>query len=416
MKQPFQFPKSFLWGASTSSHQVEGGLHNSWTRWEQSDRRLSELREHGLIKQYGKQQFISGKAVDHYHRFRDDFRLAQSLGHNATRFSLEWSRIEPREGEFDEKALAHYVTVLKFMRSLGIEPFVTLWHWPLPIWLEDKGGCMSPEIADYFARYATKLADALGDHVTYWITLNEPEIFSDNSYLAGIWPPQRRSPILYLRVLHHLVSAHKQAYIILKGRFPASQVGIATNNAYIETPYRDPVHLGLRAVADWWNNHWFLSRIKQHQDFIGLNYYFHNRIAFGFGKNQNLKTSDLGWELYPEGIYPVLKDLQRYNVPIYITEHGLADAADRQRGWYIVESLRHIHRAIIDGVDVRGYLHWSLIDNFEWDKGFWPRFGLIAVDFKTQRRTIRPSAQLYKAICESNGVTEKILDTEKELQ
>lgn len=408
MVEPFQFPKDFLWGASTSSHQVEGGLHNSWTRWERSDRRLSDLCDQGFIKQYGKQQFISGNAADHFHRFREDFRLAKSLGHNATRFSIEWSRIEPKEGEFDEKALAHYRTVLKFVRSLGMEPFVTLWHWPLPCWLEDMGGWANPKTTEYFARYVSRVADAVGEYVTHWITLNEPEIYASNSYFLGIWPPQRRNPIAYLQVLNHLLTAHVQAYGVLKAAYPTSEVGIATNNVYFEAAINEPVHRIVGGIASWWNNHWFLDRMKNCQDFIGLNYYFHHRIAFGFGKNKNLRTSDLGWELYPEGIYHVLKDLHKYGVPVYITEHGLADAQDRQRGRYIAESLYHIHRALLAGVDVRGYLHWSLIDNFEWDKGFWPRFGLIAVDFKTQRRTVRQSAQIYKAICKTGGLNESV--------
>lgn len=400
-----RFPDEFLWGASTSAHQVEGGLVNSWTAWEQSAVRMRELEQSGLAERYGLANFVSGRAADHFHRFREDFALAKRLGHTATRLSLEWSRIEPKEGQFDRAALRHYQTVIRYVRSLDMEPFVTLWHWPVPIWLEQQGGWAAPGIVDRFEHYVAAVAEALGKDVQHWITLNEPEIFAGNSYLSGVWPPQQRQPLTYLRVLNHLVAAHRRAYAVLKATCPNCLVGIATNNACIEVGIREPVHLAVRALADYWNNHWFLDRIRSTQDFIGLNYYFHNRIAFGFNKNANDRVSDLGWELHPDGIEPVLMGLRRYQVPVYITEHGLADAADSQRAWYIVRSLQAVHQAIRRGVDVRGYLHWSLIDNFEWDKGFWPRFGLIEVNYATQQRTIRPSALVLRQIARLNGIS-----------
>ena len=171
----------------------------------------------------------------------------------------------------------------------------------------------------------------------------------------------------------------------------------------------------LKKNIDWWRNFYFLNRIKNHQDFIGLNHYLHNRINYGFNKNENEKVSDMRRELYPEAIYYVLMDLKRYNKPIYITENGLADAGDQKRGWFILETLKNVSRAIGEGVDVKGYLHWSLMDNFEWDKGFWPRFGLLEIDYKTLERKVRPSANFYRDICVANEITEDIVSKYKNL-
>lgn len=373
------------------------------------------MHSKGLIEEYGLENYVSGRAVDHYNRFQDDFKTAKELGHNATRFSIEWSRIEPEEGKFDEKEIEHYKKVITTLKELGIEPFVSIWHWPIPIWLCNKSGWQNNKISDYFARYAEKLVMTFGKDVQFWITLNEPEIYASNSYLAGVWPPQKKNLFTYLRVLHNLIKAHRKAYEAIKKVNPNAEIGIAKNNIYFEAYQNRLVNRVLKKFIDWWWNFYFLNWIKNHQDFIGLNHYFHNRINYGFNKNENKKVSDMGWELYPEAIYYVLKDLKRFNKPIYITENGLADAKDEKRGWFIFESLKNISKAIDEGVDVRGYLHWSLMDNFEWDKGFWPRFGLLEIDYKTLERKIRLSAKFYRDICVANGITEDILKKYQEL-
>lgn len=415
MEKEIKFPKNFLWGAATSSHQVEGGNHNDWSEWEKSEKRIRFLRSKGLIEKYGLQNFVSGKAADHYNRFREDFKLAKELGHNATRFSIEWSRIEPKEGYFDEKEIEHYKSVIASLKELGLEPFVSIWHWTIPLWLKSKGGWQYNKIPNYFARYTEKISNNFGKDVKFWITLNEPEVYASNSYLAGVWPPQKKNLFTYLRVRHNLIKAHKKAYKIIKRTSPESKIGIAKNNIYFEAYKNRFVNRILKKFIDWWWNFYFLNHIKNYQDFIGLNHYFHNRINYGFNKNENRKVSDMGWELYPEAIYFVLRDLRKFNKPIYITENGLADANDQKRGWFIVESLKNVHRAIEEGVDVRGYFHWSLMDNFEWDKGFWPRFGLLEIDYKTLERKIRPSAKLYHDICVANGITNEILKNHQKL-
>lgn len=407
------FPKNFYWGAATSSHQVEGGNRNDWSEWEHANsarladeaaRRYANAPTRILQEALEPKNYISGRACDHYNRYEEDFDIAKSLGHNAHRFSIEWSRIEPEEGKWDEREIEHYRKVIAALRARGMEPFVTLWHWTNPLWIRDIGGARSDKFSFYFSRYVEKIVFALKDDVKFWITLNEPEIYSINSYLKGVWPPQKKCLYSYLRVFMNLVWAHRKAYHVIKKISPNAQIGIAKNNICFEAYQNKPANYFLKKCADFWWNNLFLNKTRFYFDFIGLNYYFHNRIDYGFNKNENTKTSDMGWELYSEGIYYVLKDLKEYNKPIYITENGLADARDKHREWYIKECLKNVHRAIDEGVDVRGYFYWSLLDNFEWDKGFWPRFGLVEVDFKTMERKIRPSALEYAEICRQNSL------------
>jgi len=403
------FPTGFYWGAATSAHQIEGGNINDWSEWEgenaewlakEAEKKFGNLKNWPEIKKQAQDQqnYISGRACNHYNRFEEDFTIAKFMGHNAHRFSIEWSRIEPEQGKFNEKEIEHYRRVIAALRARGIEPFVSLWHWPVPLWLRDRGGWQSQKIPGYFERYAEKIVGEFRNDVKFWITLNEPEIFSIQSYLKGEWPPQKKNLISYLIVFHNLIKAHKRAYKIIKKIQPEAKIGIAKNNVYFEAYKNRLINKLLKKFIDWWWNFYFLNRIKNFQDFIGLNHYFHNRINYGFNKNENKILSDMGWELYPEAIYYVLKDLKKYGKPIYITENGLADAKDENREWFIRETLRNVHRAIEKGVDVRGYLYWSLLDNFEWDKGFWPRFGLVKVDYKTMKRKIRGSAFEYAKI------------------
>jgi beta-glucosidase len=399
-----RFPEGFLWGASTASHQVEGGTDNQWSEWEWSAVRLAQLEKDGLIAKYGKDNFISGDAADHFHHFKDDFRLARELGHTATRISIEWSRIEPREGEFDMDAIRHYREVIASIRANGMEPFVTLWHWTFPLWFRDKGGFVNGNSAGYFARYAERMAREFPE-VQFWLTLNEPEVYTSHGYWRGNWPPQERSIWRTLRVYHNLILAHRAAYIAMKRINPNAHIGIAKHNIYFEAYRGEWRNRIVKVFADYGWNFYFLNRIKGKMDFIGLNHYFHNRIKDGCtNRNENVRTNDMGWELYPEAIYHVLMDLRKYDVPVYVTENGLADAKDAQREWFIKETLCFVHRAIKKGADIRGYLHWSLMDNFEWADGFWPRFGLIEIDYATKERKPRPSAYAYKKICEDNGI------------
>ncbi|MBU3925815.1 family 1 glycosylhydrolase, partial [Patescibacteria group bacterium] len=288
------------------------------------------------------------------------------------------------------------------LRKRGIEPFVTLWHWTLPYWVAKNGGWQKRKNIEHFGRYVEKIVSALKDDVKFWITLNEPEIYASNCYLKGVWPPQKKGLFVYKKIIKNLSKAHILSFKIIKKINPNLKIGIAKNNIYFEAYKNKIVNLILKKLIDWWWNFYFLNKIKNCQDFVGLNYYFHNRINNGFNKNENKEISDLGWEIYPEGIYNVLKQLKKYKLPIYITENGIADAKDEKREKFIKDHLKWIHKAIQEGVDVRGYFYWSLMDNFEWDKGFWPRFGLVEIDYKTLNRKIRKSAMVYAEICKSN--------------
>ncbi|MBP7060918.1 MAG: family 1 glycosylhydrolase [Candidatus Moranbacteria bacterium] len=408
-----KFPDGFLWGAATASHQVEGNTHNDWSEWEHANaERLARESEKTFAwnPHWGKfraeatnpQNYISGTACDHYTRFREDFDLAQSLHHNTHRLSIEWSRIEPEEGTFDDAAIDHYRQVILALRERGLEPFVTLWHWTFPLWLSQKGGIVAKDFPKYFERYTAKLVEALGEQVQFWITLNEPDVVSSHAYLKGTWPPQKKNPFLLLRSWYVLKRAHQKAYRVIKQHAPQAQVGIAKHQVYFELAEDTFVNRLLKSVADWLWNRYFLNLISDTQDFIGLNHYNRNMISNGFNKNPNLIQTDFGWDYTPDSLYNALIELKPYNKPIYITENGLADAADTLRQQFIPEALTAMHRALTAGIDVRGYFYWSLLDNFEWDKGFWPRFGLIAVDRATQARTVRPSAHAYAQVCQTN--------------
>jgi beta-glucosidase len=412
-----KFPEKFYWGAATSSHQVEGHNHNDWSEWEKlnANRLAQEAHKHFAhlpswqftqTEAENPTNYISGSACDHYHRFREDFDIAQSLHHNAHRFSIEWSRIEPEEGKFDEKEIEHYRQVIQALRERGIEPFVTLWHWTLPVWLSEKGGVRHSSFPAYFERYTETIVKALGNDVKFWITLNEPTSVIGAAYINGNWPPQKNNPFTAWRLYKNFARAHNLAFDAIHKIDSHAQVGLA-NILHSFEPYRQKSFLDRLAIkiGKYLANEKLLNLTQGKHDFLAVQYYFHNRIKFPRKISLHDKPiTDLGWEIYPEGLYHTLKNLQPYKLPIYITENGLADASDTKRADFIRAHLVQINKAISDGADVRGYFHWSLLDNFEWDKGFWPRFGLVEIDYKTQERHIRPSAFVYGKIAEMNAL------------
>ena len=415
------FPQGFLWGAATSSHQVEGGNRNDWSEWEyaNSARLAAEAaRRHAnahmripdyILERYPnplqEENYISGKACDHYHRFREDFDLAKSFGHNAHRFSIEWSRIEPEEGKFDQKEIEHYREVIAALRERGLEPFVTLWHWTNPIWVRDFGAEENKKFIFYFTRYVKCIVENFGDLVHFWITVNEPTSVVVQGYWRGTQPPGKKSFISAMHVFNNLVAAHKKSYQTIHAINPSAQVGFA-NFIIPMDPYRRNFLDSLSSfVANFLVNRHFLHKTGKYNDFLTVQYYSGVKIQFLASiVREEGEKSDLGWLIHPEGIYHILKDLSKYKKPIYITENGLADAKDAQRGKFIEDHLYWVAKAIKEGVDVRGYFHWSLLDNFEFPelRGFWPRFGLVEIDYKTMERKIRPSAWAYKKIIESS--------------
>lgn len=402
-----KFPNDFLWGAAISSHQTEGQNSNDWTEWEKqnADRLAGEAcvkfpkwQQEKFPEMSDPRNYISGAACDHYHRFTQDFEIAKELELNAFRISLEWSRLEPKQGQFNEKEIEHYKQVIHALHERNLEPFVTLWHWTLPLWIKNQGGLKSRKFKQYFIRYVEKIVKELQNDVKFWITLNEPDMYGYNSYLRGFWPPQEKNIYSFLKAYINLVWTHRAAYTMIKSINASAQVGLAKNNVYFEARPKTIINISLKKCAEFFGNYLFLNKTWLYSDFIGLNYYQYNIINNGFNKNKGEIVSDVNWELCPEGIYYVLKQLKQYKKPIYITENGLADKDDARRQWFIQEILKNVKRAKDEGADVRGYFHWSLLDNFEWDKGFWPRYGLVQIDYKTLERKISDSAYFYKDI------------------
>ncbi len=402
------FPKGFMWGASTSAYQVEGGNHNQWTVWElahaaelakHAEKKYGHLPNWDDIKKEAKDpdNYVSGRAIDHYNRYEDDFKFLKKLNLNSFRFGVEWSRLEPEEGRWDEDAVEHYRTYIETLKKMDIEPVINLWHWTLPIWLADKGGFTNSANLKYFERFVTKISEEYGHLLRYVITLNEPNNYVSFGYQLGTWPPGEKNFLHGGWTYWNLVRAHRRAYAIIKKRHPEMQVGIAANLANIQAKRPHNLFDGIstkvmRYVWNWW----FLRRIRKQQDFVGFNYYFSDYYT-GVFKRENPKTplNDLGWYMEPEGLYPLLLRIwSRYKKPVIVAENGVADANDEYRRWWIEESMVAMQRALSEGVKIKGYFHWSLLDNFEWSDGFWPRFGLVAVDRKQgMKRTIRPSAK-----------------------
>lgn len=329
----------------------------------------------------------------------------QELGHNAYRFSLEWSRIEPQEGVFDTEAITRYRSMLEACRARGITSVVTLHHFTNPQWFAARGGWTRSSNADAFVRYASHCLDKLGGLIDLLITINEPQVYAFMSYQLGAWPPQHRSHQEGLRVMWNMAKAHKRVYKLAKTLFPSLPVGIAYNMTSFAAEDGSWLTRAYARICALGNNHLFywMTGYVTH-DFFGVNYYFHRRLRRKHGfipeiidpKELGKPVSDLGWELFAEGVVRVLEPLTRHRKPILITEHGLADADDSRRPQYLKESVAALMQAKAQGIPLMGYLHWSLLDNFEWADGFGPRFGLVAVEYGTQKRTPRRSAYMYR--------------------
>lgn len=403
-----KFPENFLWGAATSAYQVEGNNVNSdWWQWE---------KNRGIEN--------SGSASRHYEFYEQDFDLAKTLTHNVHRFSVEWSRIEPEEGKFSQSELKHYIDVILSLRLRGIEPIVTLHHFTNPIWFSRQGGWENKGSVDKFLHYCDFVTRSLAKYVHYWVTINEPMVYVYHAYILGAWPPEARSYMKARKVEDNLVLAHIKAYRMMHKIYKElnlykPSMSIAQNmTAFV------PCTLELKNrfaayLRNKWYNLGFLDKIMGHKtmDFIGVNYYSRqmvelkkwgiSNLAIDVCKNNHhpVKKNSLGWDIYPEGLCGMLLKLKKYRLPIIITENGICASDDNLRWEYIYAHLKNIYFAMEKGVDVIGYLYWSLMDNFEWDKGFGPRFGLIGIDYNTYKRTVRESARKFSQVCKT-GVLE----------
>ncbi len=447
MSEPLRAPPDFLWGAATSAYQVEGSPladgagPGIWHRFSHTPGRT----RHGDT---------GDVACDHYRRWREDVALMRELGLQAYRFSIAWGRVLPDgAGRVNAAGLAFYDRLVDALLEAGIRPMVTLYHWNLPAALDDRGGWLSPDAADWFADYATTVFRALDDRVTLWTTLNEPWVVMDGGYFQGSLAPGHRNVYEAPVVTHNLLRAHAAAVrayrsegrneiglvVNLEPQYPATdgepdRAAAARMDAYINRQYLDPALLGRypaelgEAFGDAWPDHdkADVAALAEPIDFLGINYYTRrvtrNDPAGGLLRTARVRQprsthTEMDWEVYPDGLRRTLDMVvDRYgrDLPLFITENGAAfydpptapdDALpDPLRVDYLRHHIREVLEAARDGILLRGYFAWSLLDNFEWSHGYSRRFGLVHVDFATQRRTLKASARYYAGVIAGAGV------------
>jgi beta-glucosidase len=434
-----KFPDGFLWGTATAAHQVEGGNdNNDWWAWEQMP---------GRIKHGGK----STVACDWWRgeRYREDFDLARTLHQNAHRLSVEWSRIEPREGEWNADAFAFYRRVLTALRERGMTPLVTLHHFANPLWLRACGAWETDAVVPRLERFAARVVEELGDLCDFWITFNEPMVYTYTGYVNGKWPPGKSDFGLAMHVLTNVLRGHAAAYRAIHRVQPNARVGLAHNIlAFKPANLQSRLNRAIVRLQDYAYNRAFLLTLQDGrirfpmgmggrvpeaigtQDFIGLNFYFSRRVAVDFSQPGSLcgrtlpaqpwgvRYDDELLEWFGKGdidsasFYRTVKWVAEYGKgkPIYICENGIPDRCDELRPRYLVSYLAALQRAIAEGAPVKGYFHWTLVDNFEWIEGYTLQFGLIANDLVAQTRMPKPSAALYARIARENAIAEELIE------
>jgi beta-glucosidase len=426
----YHFPRGFLWGTATASHQVEGNnTNNQWWMWEQD----------------GHTQGTSGLAADWWGgRWKEDFDRAAEAGQNAHRFSVEWSRIQPTPDTWDEDVLERYRNILRGMRDRGLTPLVTLHHFTDPVWLAENGSWETEAVVPLFEKFVRKTVSALKEYCTLWFTLNEPNAYALNGYvgggLNGNWPPGKNSLKLALQVQANQIRGHVAAYRAIHQIQPEARVGLALNyRSLIPHHPWSPLDRVLTLNARRMLNEIFpmvlangvvrsalgtirIPEAKGLLDYYGFNYYTKNLITFdlrqrdtmfsNYSHPKDAELSDKGFLANePEGMFEGLKWIVRTfpNLPILVSENGIPDAEDRIRPRYIAQHIHQMWRAVNFNWPIKGYFHWTLVDNFEWDQGWTLRFGLWALDENTQKRTKRRSAELYAEICKENGLTSEMV-------
>ena len=408
----YKFPKDFLWGTATAAHQIEGNNKNSdWWLWEQSRKyppHINPLLTENEMADLPEREWPlepSLGACNSYELYEEDFDLCKKLNNNAVRISVEWARLEPEEGVFNTLEFEHYKKVLKAAKDRGLKTFVTLHHFTLPIWFSKQGGFLNIAASSKFQKYAKKCAEEFKDLVDVYLTINEPQVYTTMSYLWGVWPPAKKNLILAGLVNFNLILTHRKAYDAIKFVDKSFTVGIVKNIVWHDSGNAtNPVINFLDRVITkfryFLGGDSFLIPLGKKNDIIGLNYYF-TEINENLGvNNKNDRVSDLGWWINADGLEKNLLHLRKYNVPIYITENGLADEKDTMRKDFLKDMLRACARAMSEGVDLRGYFYWSLLDNYEWHQGYWPKFGLVAFDPKNNyQRKVRDSFHYYAKIC-----------------
>jgi len=427
VKASFHFPRGFLWGTATSAHQVEGfNTNNNWWAWEQQSGRILNGDK-------------SGAACDWWGgRWRDDFDRAAAAGQNAHRFSVEWSRIQPVPDKWEESALDRYREMARNLTERGMTPLVTLHHFSDPLWLTEMGGWENEKAAGHFVAFVRKVVEALQEYVNLWVTLNEPNGLCVQGYLEGSFPPGKKDTKAYLRALTNLARAHALAYHTIHMVQPTARVGLSIYyRDLVPAKSSSPLDRFAAGLSSRMFNDFFpraaqegilrfplwsrtLPEAKATQDFLGLNYYTRDLVSFDLtrpGQLFNDRSTPAGVLMsegnyianIPQGIYRAIKWGLKYKIPIIITENGVEDSQDVLRPRYLVEHLHQVWRAVNFNFPVKGYFHWTLVDNFEWERGWTQRFGLWELDPDTQKRKKRPSADLYAEICRENGISSEMV-------
>ncbi|HWT82784.1 MAG TPA: glycoside hydrolase family 1 protein, partial [Candidatus Methylomirabilis sp.] len=423
----FYFPAGFLWGTATASHQVEGGnTNNNWYAWEQEPGRIRNGDHSGL-------------ACDWWGgRWREDLDRAAETGQNAHRMSIEWSRVQPAADRWDEDALDHYRTIIRGMVDRGMTPLITLHHFTDPLWLTEQGGWQSEKTAGLFAAYVKRVVEALQEYVSLWVTINEPNTYVYSGFIGGEFPPGKHSMDVGFGVMANMVRGHAQAYAAIHAQQRQARVGIALNyRGFLPASSWSPLDKLIAGIQHRLFNQLFpraftdgtldfvRSRLRipeaaHTQDFLGVNYYTRDRVAFSlfhpgqaFGRNFYPKDADLSGTGFisnePEGMFEALRWARGFKVPLIVTENGVEDADDHMRPRYLAQHVHQVWRAVNFNWQVKGYFYWTLVDNFEWERGWSQRFGLWELDVDTQARRRRPSADLYAAICRENGLSSEMV-------
>ena len=385
-----RFPDGFVWGTATAAHQVEGGnWNNDWWAWEHAPNTVCAEP--------------SGDAVDHWHRYEQDLDLLAGFGFNTYRFSLEWSRIEPEHGHWSRAALDHYRRVCAACHERGLTPIATFHHFTTPRWVTHRGGWEDPETADFFARYCSRAVEAVGDLLGWACTINEPNIVATMGYLAGVFPPGRNDPALRRAVNDVLIDGHRKAVEAIRSGPGSAPVGLTL----AMTDYQ--------AVDDGQSR---LDRIRHvmedvfldctsGDDFIGVQTYSRGRIGprGDVGPEPGSEITQMGYEFWPEALEATVRRAsQRTGLPVLVTENGIGTSDDTRRIEYVRRALEGVGRCLEDGIDVRGYIYWSTMDNFEWALGYMPTFGLVEVDRDTFERRPKPSAHWLGEVARANAL------------
>lgn len=413
------FPKDFLWGVATSAHQIEGFNYNSdWYEWEKQ----------GKIKDGSS----SEQACLSENNYLRDIENIKNLKLNSYRFSIEWAKIETEKKEYNNKQINRYKDMIINLKKNNIEPIVTLFHFSLPKWFANLGGFSKQENIKYFMNYVYKIVKELKGLVQYYIIINEPMVYLTQGYLFGEWPPGEKNLEEAYEVGKNLLIMYDKTYNLIKKIDPYTKISIAKHTSVYE-PYNKislKDNIATNKVRNLFDHIFIDSIINQvvlppfgekeklsHNsdlDFIGINYYTKRYIQYDKEKKFVIKTksehlTDIGWEFYPEGIEEVLERFGKYDIPIMITENGIADEEDRYRTRYLLITLEKIHQSMKKGIKIMGYMHWSLMDNFEWVEGISMRFGLYKTDYNNHLMILRNSGEIYLNIANNNFISETFL-------